>query len=350
MTIHFFTKEDELPGSSRQRAFRVAEELNARGVVSVVHRPSAVHISTTRWPKKFLLILATIRSLFSIKKDDIVFLHRTISNKYFFVIIVVYLFLFRRKMVFDFDDAIYLHDHFKTKILTQMADAVVVCSRTLSDWAGKYNKNVHIIHTSLKYETYARYTKVYAETNSCVVGWVGTASDHYKNLQLLALVFTRLVAKRGKKFKFVLVGAVHHKPVYDLFLNIPGLDVEFVDNLDWANPQCVPEAIQKFDIGIMPLVDTGEWNNARSSFKVMEYMACGVVSLSSAVGEVKYVIEDGVNGALAGGEDAWVEKLEALIKDYTLRAKLGAAGQKSAREQYCYEANVPRLIEIFKNL
>src|SRR3989344_7916704 len=109
MTIHFFTYGNEQSGSSRQRAFKVANELNAQGMHAIVHRPSTISMSLTSWPKKGALILQLLRSLASVKKGDIVYLQRTISNKYFFIILVVYLFFFRRKMVFDFDDPVYIH-------------------------------------------------------------------------------------------------------------------------------------------------------------------------------------------------------------------------------------------------
>lgn len=350
MIIHFFTKEDELPGCSRQRAFRVAEELNAHGVGAVVHRPSAVQISITPWPKKFGLIMQIIKALGTIKKGDIVYLQRAISNKYFFVIMVAYLLVFRRRMIFDFDDAIYMHNYYKTMIFTRMADAVIVGGHVLETWARQFNKNVYIVHTSLKYETYQRFSRRYeGATGSAVIGWVGTAKDHYKNLELLASVFERLLAK-NVQFSFVLVGLLGHEKTYELFRGIEDLQVTFIDRLEYKNPEAVPRSIQPFDIGVMPLVNRGEWNLARSSFKPLEYMACGVATMCSSIGEVNYLITDGKDGMLADTEDEWVEKLELLINDRKLCETLGQAGQERVRLNYCYEAIVPRMIDIFNSL
>ena len=186
MTIHFFTIGDERLSDSRQRAFRIADELRARGFNTEIHWPPVILISNTPWPKKFSLIVATIRSLSSIKKGDIIFLQRAIGNKYFFVIMVTYLTLFRRKMIFDFDDAIYMHDFYKTKKFTQMADAVIICSRALERWVRQYNDHVHLIHTTVKLADYAKFTKDYSTNPTpIVIGWVGTAKDHYKNLSLV---------------------------------------------------------------------------------------------------------------------------------------------------------------------
>ena len=298
-----------------------------------------------------LLIVATINSLFSIKRDDVIFLQRTISNKYFFVIMVVYLKIFRRKMIFDFDDAIYLHDRYKTQTLTKMADAVIVCSRALEQWSRKYNDNVHIIHTTVKLADYERFTKDYSvESSPVVIGWIGTARNHYENLKFLASVFERLVKKTKAPFKFVLVGAGGIKKVYELFENIPNLQVDFVDSLEWDDPESIPREIQKFDIGVNPLVDKSEWNLARSSFKPYEYMACGLANVTSAVGEITYVIHDGVNGMLADDVEEWVEKLGRLIADRALRERLGKEGQETVRKQESFEVVIPHVVTLLKTL
>ncbi len=351
MTVHFFTFSGENGGSSRQRAFRVADELNARGVSAVIHWPPVLLMSTTPWPKKAQLIAATIRSLRSIKQDDLVYLQRTISNKYFFAIMVAYLLVFRRKMIFDLDDPIWTHSFFKTKVFTQMADAVIVCNHAQKEWALAFNKNVHIFHISLNLSAYEKFTKDYSGTQSPqILGWVGTAPEHVRNLEILADVFKKLVAKTKIPFKFVLIGALANEAVYALFQNIPGLSVEFIDELDWKNPESVPREIQKFDIGVLPHRSEGEWNQAKTSLKILEYMACGVASVASAFGEMPHIVVDGVNGYTAASTEEWVEKLQKLLSDVELRARLGAAGQKTVREQYSYDALIPRLVTLLQSL
>jgi glycosyltransferase involved in cell wall biosynthesis len=254
-------------------------------------------------------------------------------------------------MIFDFDDAIYTHDFYKTKTLTRMADAVIVCSRTLATWARQFNKNVHIIHTSLTFSAYERFTKNYSLSREpVVIGWVGTAKDHYKNLQFLVAVLEKLVKTTRIPFKFVLVGAEQNKKVHDLFKSLDDLEVEIVDSLDWSNAESVPRTIQKFDIGVMPLVGTGEWNLARSSFKPLEYMACGVATVSSAIGEITHVIQDGVNGYLAEDEDDWVSKLGRLLADRELCATIGKAGQAYMRANDSYEVIIPDMIKLINSL
>ncbi len=351
MTVHFFTFSDAVGGSSRQRAFRVVEELQARGVMAVTHWPPVLLLSRTPWPGKFRLIVATIRSLFSIQKGDIVYLQRAIANKYFFVIMVVYLFFSRRKMIFDFDDPVYTHSFFKTKTFTQMADAVITCTHGQAEWARKYNPNVHLFHIVVDFPAYKKFTKDYTqEHHPLTLGWVGTGPEHLPNLKILASVLTKLVKQATTPFTFVLIGALKNKKVYELFQSIRGLTVEFIDSLDWTDPECVPREIQKFDIGVLPHRSDGEWNKNKTSLKNLEYMACGVATICSAFGEMPYVIADGVNGYLASNEDEWVEKLQKLLSSRELRAKLGRAGQENVHKNYSYEAMIPRLIDLFNSV
>lgn len=351
MILHYYTFSGVQGGSSRQRAFRVVDELRLRGLNVVIHEPPVLSISRTRWPKKLLLILQVIRSLFLIKRGDIIYLQRTISNKYFFVIMVAYIWFFRRKTIFDFDDPVWIHSYTKTKIFTQIADVVIVCSHMQAEWARQFNSNVHIIHIALDFAAYQKFTKDYSRaTSPLVIGWVGTGPEHLYNLERLGNVFRKLLAVTTVPYKFVLIGSLKSEQVYNIFRTIPNLDVQFIDTLDWNNPESVPREIQKFDIGVVPHRSDGEWNKAKTSFKVLEYMACGVATVVSNFGEMPHIIEDGINGYIADSEDEWVDKLHTLLTNTELRARLGKAGQERVQEEYCFDAIIPRFVEIFKTL
>ena len=99
-------------------------------------------------------------------------------------------------------------------------------------------------------------------------------------------------------------------------------------------------------MGVQPHEIKDKWDKAKTSFKIIEYMACGVATVASEFGEMPHIIQDGVNGYLASSEEEWAEKLQKLLSDKELRAKLGRAGQKTVQEQYSYDAMIPRLVEL----
>jgi len=352
MVIHFFTKGEKDAGSARQRAFLVAEELNKMGIRAVVHQPFLTLGSTSPWLKKIKALWRYLKILKGIKKNDLVFLQRTVYNKYFLLLIVIYKFLFKPKIIFDLDDALYLQSlqlFLKIKILTKLADAVIMGSHALAEWAKKYNSNVSIIPTSVRFENYSKYSKEYPSVfNKLNIGWIGGAIDQFENLKLLVPIFKKLIEEKVP-VKFTLIGALKYKPVYELFQGIEGLETEIIDSLDWANPEMVPSHIQKFDIGVMPLIDN-KWNRGKCSFKAIEYMTCGVVTICSPVGENNYLIRDGENGFLADETEDWVAKIKKLIKDPSLIKKLGKAGQRTIEKEYSYKVTIPKLIKIIQKL
>lgn len=306
-------------------------------------------VSTSPRLKKIKALWRYLKILKGIKKNDLIFLQRTIYNKYFLLLIVAYKLIFKPRVIFDFDDAIYFHSFLKTKILTKLANAVIVGSHALAEWAKKYNSNVFIIPTSVRFENYFKYSKEYPSIlNKLNIGWIGGARDQFENLKLLVPIFKKLIEEKIP-IKFTLIGALKYKPVYELFQRIEGLETEIIDSLDWANPEMIPSHIQKFDIGVMPLIDN-EWNRGKCSFKAIEYMACGVVTICSPVGENNYLIRDGENGFLANETEEWVAKIKKLIKDPDLIKKLGKAGQKTIEKKYSYRVTIPKLIKIIQKL
>jgi glycosyltransferase involved in cell wall biosynthesis len=351
MTIHFFTFSVRTQPSSRQRTFYASEELQKRGYETIIHMPTVLSLSKTPWPQKGGLLLQIIRALFTIKKDDIVYLQRAVYNKYFFVIMVVYLVLFRRKMIFDFDDPIYVHSFFKTKVFTQLADAVVVATHRQAEWAQRYSKNVHLVYFVIDPTPYEKLSKDYTQQpEQPIIGWLGTGPEHLKNLPILVPVFTRLAAEKDTPFTFVLIGSFNNPKVLDLFENIPNLVVKFIDRISYTDPDAAPKEVRKFDIGVVPHQSEGEWNKGKTSMKILEYMACQVPAIVSTFGEMPYIITDGVNGFTAATEDEWVEKLTLLLKDHALRERMGKAGQHTVREQYSFDVIAPQMVQVINSV
>ncbi len=105
-----------------------------------------------------------------------------------------------------------------------------------------------------------------------------------------------------------------------------------------------------FDISVMPLVDN-DLSRGKCAMKILESMAMGIPVVASDVGENKYIIEDGVNGFLASNTEDWVRKLEILIRDESLRKRMGEAGLKTIQEKgYALEACGKKLSELCYDL
>ena len=350
MTIYFFTKDDIRTASSRQRAFLVAKELMEGGhIETVICAPPINTISETLWPKKGGLILATCKNLWRIKRGDIIFLQRAIQNKYFFAALIFHKLFFRRKMILDFDDAIYLHSPYKTKIVARIVDAVIVGSHSLAEWAKIHNNNVYLIPTGVRLPGYEKFSSMRRKPNKkFILGWLGNGPAHYENLRLLIPVLTNL-AKQNQNLIFRLIGALGDNKIHQLFDSIKDMQIEIVDSLNWSDPEATPRAIQDFDVGLMPLVDS-EWNRGKCSFKAIEYMASGVPVVLSKVGENAFLVEDGENGMLAVTTEEWVAKIKLLYTNQSLREQMGERGKERVRANYSLSINAEILLNIINSL
>ena len=114
-------------------------------------------------------------------------------------------------------------------------------------------------------------------------------------------------------------------------------------------PEAEAEWLGSIDIGIMPLEDD-DWSRGKCAFKLLQYMAAGVPTVSSPVGMNAEVIVDGVNGLLAETESEWSEKLLALAEDADLRKKLGASGRRTVEEEYSLGVCLGRLEGILESV
>ncbi len=226
----------------------------------------------------------------------------------------------------------FLKDPKKTARIIQVSDHVIAGNAYLADYALKFNPNVSVIPTCIDTDLYQ--PKVHCETQGKVtLGWTGsiTTIQHFNRAEEVLL---RIKEKYGPKVSFLVIG--------DPSFEHEGLAIK---GQAW-NVETETEDLLRMDIGIMPLPDD-EWSKGKCGFKGLQYMGSGIPTIMSPVGVNTEIVQDGVNGLLAFGEDEWFDKLCSLIEDASLRETLGAAGRRTVEEKYSVEVNAPKRLEVF---
>jgi glycosyltransferase involved in cell wall biosynthesis len=199
----------------------------------------------------------------------------------------------------------------------------------LLDYVQPLNKRVILLPTPVPLQYFPLYERPGASRENTLIniGWVGTTTN-LKYLAVLQKPFSKLAARYPGLLQFTLIG--HIEQLGELKSVFSGVELKLLPPID---PKAIASAIAEFDIGVMPLFN-GDLEKGKCASKALLYMAAQVPVVCSAVGENNYVIEDGVNGYLAGSDEDWYVKLSALIDDPQLRVSMGRLGRKTVEEKY----------------
>lgn len=248
-------------------------------------------------------------------------------------------------IVFDFDDAIFLPNVSdanrvigvlkqprKVAAIIRASDHVITGNEYLADYARRFNPAVTTIPTSVDTTLFVPAPDGAAGASprgrDPIVGWIGspTTGGYIRSL-------SNVLRLARARHRFVLRVSGAGEP-----LAIPGVTVQ---HEPWSLAREV-ELFNTCDVGVYPLTDD-EWSKGKCGFKAIEFMACGVPVIASAVGVNREIIQDGVNGFLAATEPEWVEKLGCLLADPGLRRRFAEAGRRTVEARYSLQVNAPRL-------
>jgi glycosyltransferase involved in cell wall biosynthesis len=112
------------------------------------------------------------------------------------------------------------------------------------------------------------------------------------------------------------------------------------------NIQTEIDDLLRFNIGIMPLVDD-EWARGKCGFKALQYMALGIPALVSPVGINKDVVDHGINGYHCFTDEDWYKYLEMLLKDESLRSRMGNSARIKIEKNYSVASNTDNFLSLF---
>lgn len=280
------------------------------------------------------------------KKFDIIFIQREallLGSSYF-----EKQFYKKNKVVFDFDDSIWLLDTSpenkkfeflknpnKTKINIAHAHSVISGNSFLANYAKQFNPNTVIIPTTIDSDFHIPKPELRNKAK-LVIGWSGSIST-IKHFEIAIPALKEIQKKYPNQIEIHVIGQGSYTH--------PEIDVI---SKNWSSKTEVDD-LNHFDIGIMPLPDD-VWVKGKCGLKGLSYMACGVATIMSRVGVNPEIIEHGNNGFLATTNQEWVQYLSELIENTDLRNKIGIAGRETVVKNYSVNANKVKYLEVLKSL
>lgn len=283
--------------------------------------------------------------LFRYSNADYVFVQREASPVGPPIFEWCYAKLLRKKIIYDFDDAIwlpnvtesnklagYLKCYWKVKHICRWSHKVSAGNEFLGKYAKQFNDNV--VYNPTCVDTENRYNKIACQqTKMVTIGWTGSHST----LQFLAEAVPALQRlERMHSFRFLVI--CNQKPDFNL------RSLQFIP---WNKDTEIDDLLQ-INIGIMPSKNDA-WNEGKCGFKIIQYLSLGIPAVASLVGVNKKIIDHGVNGFLCSTEEEWVQAFSRLLEDENKRIAFGEAGKRKIKEQYDVSSNATNFLSLFSN-
>lgn len=255
--------------------------------------------------------------------------------------------VFGKKIIYDFDDAIWLPNtsqenklagwlkfHGKVKSICKWSYRVSCGNEWLADFARQFNSQVVVNPTTIDTEKLHNPKLFLKKSNEkIVIGWTGT---HSTLLYLTPLI--PVLQSLEKKYP-ITVRVISNKN--------PELPLQYFEFIPWKKETEMQDLIS-FDIGLMPLTEDS-WSNGKCGFKALQYMALEIACIASPVGVNTTIISDGLNGFLCSSNAEWEQTLERLIQNTELRKKVGTIGRQTVVERFSVSSNSSVFLSLTKS-
>lgn len=283
------------------------------------------------------------RALFfrDLRSADAVILQRKLLPRWQLALLRRY----ARRLLFDFDDALWLRDSYAAKGMTdrrragrfaatvRAADGVIAGNDFLAAAVTRLSPSVQAttIPTSIDTSRYPLATHTRAAALHLV--WVGSAST----LQGLERIRPLLEAV-GRA-----VPGTRLKLICDRFLRFERLAV---DAVPWRE-ETEAAAIAAADVGITWVPDD-DWSRGKCGLKLLQYQAAGLPVIANPVGvHARFVTP--ATGFLATPADEWIAAVKRL-DDPAVRAAMGAAARAQVEREYSVPASARRWLDLLDRL
>jgi glycosyltransferase involved in cell wall biosynthesis len=251
-----------------------------------------------------------------------------------------------RKLVFDFDDALWLRDSHapqgfddpkrlrRFRATVAACDLVVAGNDFLAAEAARHTSaECVVIPTCVDQAKYP--VASHSRRDGVQLVWVGSQST-LRGLEQ----FGETLSEIGRR-----ASGVRLKLICDHFLTIPGLPV---DECRWREETETAE-IAAADIGISWVPDD-LWSRGKCGLKVLQYQAAGLPVVTNPVGVHSRMVRDGETGFTATTTDEWVTAVARLAADPALRHRLGQAARRQVEERYSVAAGARAWVAALERL
>lgn len=255
--------------------------------------------------------------------------------------------VFHKKIIYDFDDAIWMADQEKESLpwrilkwrskvasISGWSWKVAAGNEYLASYARQYCPNVSVFPTVVNTTMHSPKPKTQnPKPGKLTIGWTGSHSTLFYLNNLFPVLKT---LEQLHDFNFLVIANKN-----------PELPLRNFQFIRW-NKDTEIEDLCHMDIGIMPLEDT-EWAKGKCGFKLIQYLAIGIPAVASPVGVNDRIVLEGETGYLANSPETWIQSLEALLTNDELRNEMGRKGREHIVKNYSVKSQEEHFLHLFRD-
>jgi len=250
--------------------------------------------------------------------------------------------LLKRPLVFDVDDSVWLLSplagHASASV-AKRSEVIIAGNDYIASWFEPYSRNIQVVPTAVDTDRYCIGHRVDIDKKDrFVIGWIGSSS----NLCYLGIIeqCLRDFLLKHSDSEFLII--CDKPPDLDILPRGQATYIKWSEDIevDWIN---------RMDVGIMPLSDD-DWTKGKCSYKMLQYMACGIPVIVSPVGMNKEILSRQTLGVAATSSSEWYEAFSFYYGNKSVARAHGKRGRNVAEQNYSLKVITKRLACIFKGL
>ena len=312
-----------------------------RNTWAVLYKPGNYIFKTFGILKGYL---RRTRDVLRALRYDFVFIHREAAPLGPPAIEWVIAKLLKRKVIFDFDDAIWIpnsseHNPFVDKLkrykntqdIIKWSKKVSCGNPYLQHYALQFNQQAVFNPTVIDTDYYVpgKYLK---KTTKFVIGWTGSHST-MPYLNVLLPLIRKL--EQELDFEFHVISD-----------STPAFTCQSLHFKKW-NKETEIEDLSQFDIGLMPLTDD-KWAKGKCGFKALQYLALEIPAIVSPVGINSTIVTDGENGFLCSSLMEWEKAIRKFTTDKEFLQQMKKRTRKIVEEKFSVHAHRSTFLHLFE--
>jgi glycosyltransferase involved in cell wall biosynthesis len=293
-------------------------------IVLIVQNPKLIHIHTTDylpfWESSIYVFIAKM-----FFKKTILHIHATTFDKFYKDSNVVLSFLIRKTL--------------------HMADKIIVLSPRWKNFFTKLipERKLVIIPNGVSVSVFNNQLKRKAFSSDDIqVLFIGGKESKRKGVYDILKAIPIVVKKHTKNILFLFVGRTDVNKLRN-FCEKKGIS-NHVKILGYIENDSMMEIMATADIYVLPSYAEG------LPIAMLEAMAAGLPVVSTPVGSIPEVIEEGVNGFLVkpGDHNALAARIIELTRNERLRKRMGINNMEKIRKEYSMKKVMERLGIVYR--